>query len=118
MHWSVVPSPDTRVSTNTTLDTAALGVLRRSKLATPLNAMLLDIDDTTALLECVIDKGEITVEKLAKLTSLEQLIPFYLTIGWLTRVGFLKFSADKNSMQGGTLPFGKSGTWKNLITGQ
>ena len=111
-------SGEMRISADTSLDKTFLSSLRNSELATPLNAMLLDTANTKMLIERIVDKGEITMKELAAPTDLEQLIPFYLTIGWLAKVGILNFSTDQLSGHERELPFGTSITWNKLVVSE
>ena len=70
------------------------------------------------LIERIVDKGEITMKELAAPTDLEQLIPFYLTIGWLAKVGILNFSTDQLSGHERELPFCTSITWNKLVVSE
>ena len=86
---------------------------RDSELATPLAAVLMDEAATSALLENLSTSGPRAVALLASGLAPEKLAPFYLTLGWLAKMGLISIVPAEADGEA-AIPFGVSETWKNL----
>ncbi|MDD9876201.1 MAG: glycosyltransferase family 4 protein [Magnetovibrio sp.] len=89
-----------------------------SDIAAPLAAVLMDEAATAALLEDLAASGPQTAAHLAAKQPPERLTPFYLTLGWLAKVGLVRIEAgDGDGPDTPAPPFGASETWKRLMGG-
>jgi alpha-maltose-1-phosphate synthase len=116
-HATTLLGGGTRLIASVALDADTLTALRQSELATPLAAMLLDANDTAVLLQKVHDTPGSTVAELARGVRDEHLTPFYLTLGWLAKMGFVRVHTGDGDHATELGPFGQSISWKSLIGG-
>ncbi|MBT6882747.1 MAG: glycosyltransferase family 4 protein [Rhodospirillaceae bacterium] len=114
-HPSSLIAGDAVVSANAG-STVFLRQFRSSELSTPLAAVLMDEAATLALLEKLSTNGTYAVSSLSGDLAPEKLAPFYLTLGWLAKMGLISVSPAKTT-GGADIPFGVSETWKTLTGG-
>ena len=103
------------ISADGPFDKAVFQALYRSDIATPLSAVLLDEADTADLLKRILNAGAMSAGDVAKEITQEKITPFYLTLGWLAKVGLIAVAATPieaaSDING---PFGRSETWRKL----
>ena len=98
-------------STLTRLGTADdLRRLRVSEIASPLPALLLDEEETAALLEALPD----SLASLLAAASPEKHIPLYLSVGWLAKMGLIDVAPGDGGGAGEAPQFAASETWRTL----
>ena len=103
------------ISADGPFDKAIFQALYRSDIATPLSAVLLDEADTADLLKQIINAGAMSAGDVAKDMTQEKITPFYLTLGWLAKVGLIAIAATPiHAASGINGPFGRSQTWRKL----
>lgn len=109
---------DTEIHAGTNTDAKTLATLRNAELAVPLGAMLLDDRETEALLARIAERAPVSVADLAQDVAEDNNVPFYLTLGWLAKMGLViarpSLKADTDTDTGTPLPFGRSSSWKTL----
>ena len=98
-------------STLTRLGTADdLRRLRVSEIASPMPALLLDEEETAALLEALPD----SLASLLAAASPEKHIPLYLSVGWLAKMGLIDVAPGDGGGAGEAPQFAASETWRTL----
>ena len=103
------------ISADGPFDEAVFHALYRSDIAMPLSAVLLNEADTADLLRKIINAGAMSAGDIAKDITQEKITPFYLTLGWLAKVGLIAVAATPiEAASGINGPFGRSETWRKL----
>lgn len=89
-----------------------------SDVAAPLAAVLYAEDQMAALLSQLADQPGSKVGELAGSLAPENLTPFYLTLGWLMKIGLIRIDTPDGALPAEpAAPFGLSQTWRNLTGG-
>jgi len=87
-----------------------------SDVAAPLAAVLYPADRMAVLMERLADKPGAKVADLMSDLPPEQLTPFYLSLGWLMKMGLIDVEMQGDGAPATALtPFGVSETWRSLL---